>query len=435
MPKILHTNENPQLDITKPLEKHEVLLQRFARLIHREVAFKKKQPGSTAVIAVGDRLFFATENHIEDSVIQEVRESIVARLDSYTSRGSEWLTACIEEKRKRFQESIESFSHKNVHREFNNKWKYKRRNDGSHCTLDDVYKFFERTITAIQDDLDIAVIALYLIEEDSSVEKELVKLLSKGDISYVANREVHSEDLKNAHPHPEITLITFAEKLVDQLPVLNKNKQEIPYLYVASGIKNCKKCHALVSGSSELNFEGFNGAYKASKSSNFVVFQGEHYNSGYPSYWIPDSFLSRLGKTRQELLLILDKTSIPSRQREREDRIAFYLDRIIQEDKSIVELENEQSLLVEGSLDTPKISMQQEANESKPLAKKQEEPSTASSSLSMLSTIEKEDKAFKTMPEKSQYEASGQFWAKLKKPSASTDITDITDSDLKLKTR
>ncbi len=407
MPKTLHSNESSTLDITKPLEKNEVLLGRVARLIHRELLIELQKnklnnikPGSTAVIAVGNRLLFATENHIGNEIIQGMKRSLAIRLSSYATKDKEDLKSFIEERKDKLREHIDSFSHQKVEKEFYSRWQYKKHYDGSTCTIDDVYKYFERTIIGIQDDIDIAVLACCLIEKEEWVHD----LLEQKNIVYIKNISTHGEKVKGHNSHPEITLVSHINKFYpqfgDQLPILKKDDEEVPYLFVASGIKSCKKCHTLLSGCSEPKFDGFNGAYHTSKSPNFVVFLYDHYDSSYPRYWIPTSFQHLLNKSSAKLHEILDETSIPSRARESEDRIAFFLDRIIQEDYLTTELQCEQTL----------------------------------SSPELLLEVEHLDVPYSSPPElkdqpskpsiKDQHEAPIQFWAKLKSitPSSNTTI-------------
>lgn len=292
MPTItLHSNENSQLDIIKPLEEHETLLGRFARLIHRELTLQLKnsdiKPNATAVIAVGATLYFATENPVNKMIIQKMISALSERIDDYASRGTEELTDYIDEKTDKYFTSIESFTNDNVYREYNLRWRSKRRYDGSACTIEDVYKHFERKIASIQGDIDIAVVARYFIDQEATIEKQLVAMLNNQSIAYVENEKVHGQAAKSFNIHPEITLISyvkqFSQQLLPQLPRANKDGLEIPYLYVAASIKCCKKCHTLLNGNSETNFKGFNGAYATRNSPKFIVFNYGHYESGYPN--------------------------------------------------------------------------------------------------------------------------------------------------------
>jgi hypothetical protein len=83
MPKMLHTNENPMSNVSKSLDSNDVLLARIARLIHKELLSELQKnrindikPGSTSVIAVGNQLLFATENHIGNDIIQKMKKII-----------------------------------------------------------------------------------------------------------------------------------------------------------------------------------------------------------------------------------------------------------------------------------------------------------------------------------------------------------------------
>ncbi|CEK10749.1 hypothetical protein [Legionella hackeliae] len=352
MPKILHSNENTTLDITKPLQHRDILLGRLARLIHRELLLELQRnnvrdtkPGSTAVIAVGDELFFATENHIEAKIIQKMKLSLVTKLNSHAREGKESVTRFINEQRDKLSGHTQSYSHEKVRQEFNDKWRYKKHYDGSSCTIDDVYKFFERTIIGVQDDIDCAVLALSIIEKDNWV----LALLDQDNMTYIENSEIHGERVKSHNPHPEITLVSYVNKFYSQfkgqLPLLKNSKEEIPYLFVASGIKSCQKCHTLLSGNEKSKFDGFNGAYGTSRSPGFVVFLYDHYNSGYPRYWVPNSFHSITGKSSPQLQEILNNASIPSRKRERDDRIEFFFDRLIKEDYLMTDLQKDQIVI------------------------------------------------------------------------------------------
>jgi hypothetical protein len=275
---------------------------------------------------------------------------LIAKLHAHADQYEDDLIDFIDEKRGKMSEWIEKFSHENVNEEYRKKWKNKKRNDGQYCTEDDVYKHFERTIIGIQDDIDFAVLALHFIERDQWV----IDLFNEKTMYYVENEKIHGRAVKSYHPHPEITLVSCIDKnykyFKGKLPVLNDNEQNVPYLYVASGIKSCQKCHTLLSGNRESNFDGFNGTYRTRNTSDFVVFVYDHYNSGYPAYWIPTSFESILQKTTTHLQKILDEASIPSRQRERDDRIEFFLDRIIQENQVLDFLEETDELEI---IETP----------------------------------------------------------------------------------
>ena len=92
----------------------------MARLIHGtllSVLFKHHdtlKPGSTSVITLGNRLLFATENHINKVLVDEMKTVLSAQLNARMAEGQEVLEHFIEEQRNKFRLSIDLFSHQFV---------------------------------------------------------------------------------------------------------------------------------------------------------------------------------------------------------------------------------------------------------------------------------------------------------------------------------